>query len=312
MQTYIAGHLNNDTDSVVSAIALSYLEKKLGENYEPSIVSPINKETAYVLERFGFSVPANIPGGDKKVVLVDHNEPSQISPSIKNEEIIRIIDHHKLGGLATALPLSVKAEPVGSTATIVADIFKEKNISPTKEIAGILCAGIISDTLNLASPTTTEDDKKALDDLAKTAGIDAGELAGEMFQAKSDIRGIETSELIEKDYKVFSMGDKSVGIGVWETMDTGTVLERKDEIMSSLENKKDKDRLDLVFFAVVDIIKNESVMFAIGKDEADIIEKSFDITAQDHLAALPGVVSRKKQIAPAVEKALLLSLPLPG
>ncbi len=304
MPTFIVGHLNNDTDSVVSAIALSYLEKQMGKDCQPAIASPINRETGFVLKNFGLAVPEIIPEGEKKVILVDHNEPSQISPNIQVNEIQCIIDHHKLGGLKTSQPISVRIKTVGSTSTIITGIFQRKGVAITKEMAGILIAGILSDTLKLTSPTTHDDDKGAVDFLNKTAGLDVDSFTDAMFEAKSDIAGMEISEIVECDYKTFEAKGKKFGIGVWETVKPDAVIKRGEEILGALKNKKKSDGLDFIFFAVVDILNNESVMFMPGTAEKEIIRKAYGANTENGLATLPGVVSRKKQMTPQIEKAL--------
>ena len=276
MSTFIVGHLNNDTDSVVSAVALSYLEKQLGKDYEPAIASPINRETEFVLKKFGTKKPEMIPNSKKRVILVDHNEPSQISPNVQIDEIQCVIDHHKLGGLSTPTPISVRVREFGSTSTIIFNILKSKNVQTTNEIAGILSAGIISDTLNLTSPTTTKEDKEALSELTKITKIDSNQLANEMFRAKSDITGMKIEDIINSDYKTFDMAGKTVGIGVWETVMPQVILEKKAEMLEKLKEKKMKENLALLFFAVVDILKNESQMFIIGDDESGAIKKAYD------------------------------------
>lgn len=220
MKTYVVGHKNPDTDSVVSAIALAELDKKLGKDFEAAIAGEVNKETKYVLDKFGFQVPKIILGEEKKVFLVDHNEPSQASDSVKTEEIVGIIDHHKLGGLSTSIPISIRVKPVGSTSTIMTQVYKEKGVEISSDIAGILLAGIISDTWKFTSPTSTEEDQKQADFLNKIAKIDMTKLAEEMFAAKSDLTGIDTEKLINADYKEYDIKGKKVGVGVFETLDT--------------------------------------------------------------------------------------------
>ena len=304
MPTFVVGHLNNDTDSVVSAIALSYLEKQLGNDYDPAIASPINRETEFVLKEFGLDTPEIIPDSEKKVILVDHNEPSQISPNIKIDEIQCIIDHHKLGGLKTSQPISVRVKPVGSTSTIIAGIFQKKGIKPSKKIAGILAAGILSDTLKFTSPTTHEDDKEAIKDLNKIAEIDISAFTDKLFKAKSDISGMKMNEIVDCDYKGFEAKGKKFGIGVWETVMPEPVIKNRKEILDALKKKKEACKLDFIFFAVVDILKNESVMFTPGEKESKIISKAYKTEIKDNLSVLPGVVSRKKQMTPDIEKAL--------
>jgi manganese-dependent inorganic pyrophosphatase len=302
MKTYIVGHKNPDTDSVVSAIALSELEKAEGKDYIAVRAGDLNKETEFVLNQFAFKMPELLPEGEKKVILVDHNEVSQISENISTDQIQCIIDHHKLGGLSLSEPISVRTKPVVSTATMIAQIFNEDNIEITKNVAGILLAGIISDTLNLTSPTTTEKDKKIVEALNKIANIDIERLAKDMFAAKSDISDIPTEELLNKDYKNFEIVGKKIGFGVWETVLPEAVLEREQEIINILDKMKQEESLDFVFFAVVDILNNNSVFIIISDTEKEVAEAAFGGKVENGLMKLEGVVSRKKQMIPPLEK----------
>lgn len=304
MKTYIVGHKNPDTDSIVSAIALEYLEGQLGKDYKAARAGEINKETKLVLSKFSTKELELISDGEKQVILVDHNEPGQIHENIKEEEIIGILDHHKLGGLITPSPISVKIKTVGSTSTIIAGKFFKKGVSPTKEIASILLCGILSDTLKFTSPTATDKDKKIAEELNKIAELDLDQVANEMFEAKSDISDITTEDLLSKDYKVFDMSGKKVGIGVWETVSPKTILERKEEIIEKLRELRDKDGLDLVYFASVDILSGNSDLFIADDEENNIAEKAFGQSASENIMHLEGVVSRKKQITPMIEGAL--------
>lgn len=299
MNTYVVGHKNPDTDSFVSAIALAELF-----GYIPAAAGDPNKETKIVLSHFGFEIPTLIPAEEKQVILVDHNEPSQIHESVKVEEVIGIYDHHKLGGVSTKMPIRVRIEPVGATSTIVAKMYKEQGKNLNKELAGLLLAGIISDTNNLKSPTTTEEDVEFYNFLGEASGVDAKDLAEEMFAAKSDISDISTEELLESDYKVFDMNGKKVGIGVWETVLPEKVLERKEEIIAQLKKNKENQGLDLIFFAVVDILNNNSDLLMVDGDEEVVAQKAFSGRISGSVMELLGIVSRKKEIAPAIEKSV--------
>ncbi len=305
MKTYIVGHKNPDTDSVVSAIALAELKKSQGEDCVPAIASKINKETKFVLEKFGFNTPELIPSEEKQVILVDHNEPSQTSDDIKTEEIIGIFDHHKLGGLSTPNPISVIIKPVGSTSTIVTQLFREKNINLSKNIASILLAGIISDTLKFTSPTSTIKDKEAADFLNTVSNLSIDELAHEMFKEKSDLTGISANDIINADYKEFSMKGSKVGVGVFETVDPNPVLARKEEIIKTLSDKKAKEALSYLLFSAIDIINQKAYFIITSKEEEQLIEKAFGkVIKKENYLEVSGIVSRKKQIIPALEKVL--------
>ncbi|MFH0932158.1 MAG: DHH family phosphoesterase, partial [bacterium] len=183
----IIGHKNPDTDSVVATLAYFNLKTKLGENVEPAIAGPLNNETKFVLSYLNIEPPKLIESLEQKqVILLDHGDFSQTTAGIDSAEIVEVVDHHPVGGIKTESPILYRAEPVGSTCTVLVKFFQEKGQEIEKEIAGLLLAGIISDTLFLSSPTTTELDKKTLQDLAEIAEIEPKEFAQKMFEAKSD------------------------------------------------------------------------------------------------------------------------------
>ncbi|NTU69728.1 manganese-dependent inorganic pyrophosphatase [bacterium] len=297
MKTYTIGHKNPDTDSIVSAIAAANLF-----NFIPAKAGEINKETKYILDAFNFDIPVDLPLEEKMVVLVDHNSPEESLAD--TEELLAIYDHHKLGNPHTSEPINVRIETLGSTATLIAKMYKEKGVIPPKEIASILICAIMSDTLKFTSPTTTEEDKNIAEELNKIAQIDIDQVSREMFEAKSDISDITTEELLSKDYKVFDMAGKKVGIGVWETVNTKVILDRKTEILEKLESLKEKDSLDFVYFAAVDILEGNSELFIINEEAGRIATKAFNAETVDSVMYLKGVVSRKKQITPKIEEAL--------
>lgn len=297
MSVFVVGHKNPDTDSVVSAIIYSKIK-----GGTPAVAGDLNKETQLALSKFGFEAPALIPEIEKQVTLVDHNSPEEMHPNVKKEEIVGVIDHHKLSGPFTETPLEVYMKPYGSTASIVATIASEHKYELKKEEASLLLAGVISDTLNFTSPTTTENDKKIAADLNKIAELDIDALANEMFEAKSNISGISTSELLSKDYKVFEMSGKKVGIGVWETVMPEMILERKAEILENLKKQKSEQGLDYILFASVDILNGYSDFFIEAEAERNLLESVFGGKAEDGILKAEGVVSRKKQVVPPLEK----------
>lgn len=302
MKTYSVGHKNPDTDSVVSAIALAELDKKMGKDFEAAIAGEINKETEYVLNKFNFNVPRIISSEEKKVFLVDHNEPSQVHENIRTEEIVGIIDHHKLGGLSTVSPISIRIKPVGSTSTIMAQIFKDKKVEISPNLAGLLLSGIISDTWKFTSPTSTEEDVKEADFLNSIAKIDLTNLAEEMFKAKSDLTGLTIEKVVNADYKEFNIKGKNIGVGVFETLDPKPALERKEEIIKTLEDKKTKEKLNYLLFAVIDVIKRQAYFITASKEDEELVNNVFNPKNQDNILVADEILSRKKQIIPSLEK----------
>lgn len=302
---YIAGHKSPDTDSIVAAIVMVDYFRKMGEEAQAVRVGEVNREAAFILNLVEMGTPVFIDSlAQKKVFLVDHNELEQAGSGIEEAEIIGILDHHKLGGIKTPNPIYVQIEPIGSTSTLIYKLFKEKDFPLTKTQAFLLLGGIISDTLKFTSPTTTAKDRKAAEDLAEFAGQNIDELARKMFEAKSDITGMSLKDLISADYKEYKEKDALFGVSVHETTLADAVLKKKKQILDELENFKKERKADLMFFGVVDIFKQQTHLFVIGEKEKAVAEKAFERQEKDDLMLLPGIVSRKKQMVPAIIEAL--------
>lgn len=301
----VIGHKNPDTDSIVSAIgAQEYLEKALRKEAKAYRAGVINNETKFILEKWGVEVPELFENQQTQgVALVDHNEISQVADGLDYANVDFIFDHHKMA-ISTEKPLFVRIEPIGSTSSLVAKMFFEKEIKPTENTAKILLSGILSDTLNFTSPTTTEEDRELATKLNEIAKLDIENYVSEMFKAKSSLEGISTEEITKLDYKEFEMGSKKVGIGTWETTLPETVHERREEIFSILGQRKITDKLDYIYFMVVDIIAGNCQMYLIGEDEKVLAEKVFGGTVENCILNMPGVVSRKKQIVPQLTEEL--------
>jgi len=320
---YIVGHKNPDTDSIVSAVVMADYFKKIGKKSKALRVGKINKETKFVLNKAKIKLPSLVKNlSKKKVFLVDHNEAEQAGIGIERAEIFGILDHHRLGGMTTKEPIYVRIEPIGSTSTLVFNLFQEKKIQLKKNQAFLLLSGIISDTLKLTSPATTKEDRKAVEILAKISQTNINTFSQEIFKIRSDISGIKLKDLIFSDYKEYKEKDLTFGIGVHETMNPGIVLKKDKEILSTLETFKKDKKLNLIFFALVDILNKKTYFFLPGDKEKEIAEKAFKNRAsngsegeeedevlfakkaKENLLLLPGVVSRKKQIVPPILEVL--------
>ncbi len=305
--TYVIGHKNPDTDAIVSAIVWAEFKNKNGLKVTPAYLTAINKETAFVLNKFKVKKPKKISKVKEsdKIILVDHNIYKQAVDGAEKAEIIEILDHHYLGDFRTFKPIYCRCEPVGSTSTIISKIFKEKRYKPTKKQASLLLAGIISDTLFLTSPTTTDDDKKLLKWLNKFAGINLKKFAQEMFKAKSDISGLSLKEIITKDYKEFEFSGKKFGIGVWETVDVSPFEGKDSKVIKTIKLIKKNKGLNLLFFGLVDIYNKVLYLYLADKYEKNVAKKSFSVeTEGKSLVKIKGVVSRKKQMVPPISKNL--------
>lgn len=305
-KTIAIGHKNPDTDSVVSAILVSQFGKKIfGFDVEPAIAGEINNETKFVLNYLKIQKPNLINNiTDENVILVDTTEPCQIIEGLTDTNLIGIIDHHNLGGLKSGKPILSHIEPAGCTATVIHKMIREKSIKPNKQAAILMIACIISDTLNLKSPTTSINDKKALKELNKIAKLNLKSFTKDLFAAKSSLEGIATRDIVSKDYKNFEMGKSKVGIGVWETTNPESVKSKKSDLMMALMAKKEAEKLDLVFFLIVDILKENSIMYVLSESEKTLAEKVFKVKAENNEIFLKGIVSRKKQVVPPLMREL--------
>lgn len=305
-KTIIIGHKNPDTDSVIAAMAAErYYNDVLKIDAKACRAGEINNETRFVLKTLSLKAPSLLKGVKKEdtVVLVDHNESGQIADGISISQISGIIDHHKIV-FETERPISIRIEPIGSTSSLIAKMYFESGKKISAGVARLLLAGILSDTLGLTGPTTTDEDKKIVKALNKIAKIDIKEFVSELFAAKSSLKGISIETLITQDYKLFEMGKSKVGIGVWETTNPESVNVEKTKILKLLFEKKAKEKLDYIFFFVVDIIKQGSVLYLIGENEAELAKKVFKGSVDGGVMILDGIVSRKKQIAPVLTEAL--------
>lgn len=303
---YVIGHKNPDTDAVVSAIICANIRKELGEEVKAIKLGELNKETEFVLNYWNAEIPetkTQLPDGSQ-VVLVDHNEKSQAIDNIEKMDVISVIDHHKFN-LITDKPLHIIAHPVGSTATILGDLMLNADIVPTKEEAGLLISAIISDTLYFRSATTTEQDKQLVEELNQIAEIEDLEAYSlEMFNAKSDLGDMPAEQLVKLDYKEYEIEGKKVAIGVLETTSTEYGLSRKDEIISAMQKIKKDDNLDHLVFCIVNIIKEQNIAMVSDQQDSTLVESTFGEKEKSNLIELGNLLSRKKQITPAIENYL--------
>jgi len=306
----VVGHKNPDTDSICSAIAYAYFRNKrveLGQlkgEAVPARQGELNPETKFVLEKFGFEPPELITDGTgKKVILVDHSEKAQSLDNIEKAEIIAIIDHHKIGDITTPNPIVFIAMPCGCTASIIKGLFEMYNIEIPPKIAGIMLASILSDTICFKSVTTTKKDIEAAKDLAKIAGIeDIEAFAMEMFKAKSDVAGKTPRELIFRDFKEFNMAGNVVAISQLELVSLDLVKDIKDSLYEEMKKIKEEKNYHSFLLMLTDIMK-EGTELLVLTDNPKIIEKAFNKEVRERSIWLEGVMSRKKQVVPPLEKA---------
>ena len=298
----IFGHKNPDTDTICSSMVKQILNEKDGKTNTQAVrLGNVNKETQYVLDYLKIEAPELIEGVKKgqEVILIDHNEFSQSADGIEKAKIIGVIDHHRIANFQTTEPLYYTARPYGCTSTILFKDFKQKGIEIEKTEAILMASAIISDTLLLKSPTTTSHDKEALEELAKIANIDLDTYGIEMLKAGTDLDDFSEEELINLDAKKFEENGVKCVIAQVNTVSIEDVLKRKEKLEEAINNEIEKDNLNLFVFAITDILNSNSQIIALG-NRTDIIVKSYKL--EDNMAFLEGVVSRKKQILPMVEK----------
>ena len=240
----------------------------------------------------------------KQVILVDHNEKSQAAEGIENTEILEIIDHHRLGTMETISPVFFRNQPLGCTATIIYQIYQENQVEVSKKMAGLLCSAILSDTLMFRSPTCTPADKAAAEALAKIAGIEIEAYANEMFLAASNLRKKSEEEIFFQDFKKFSSEDVTFGISQITSLNEGELKMLGTRLKPCLEQFRRSQHVDMVFFMATDIVKESTTLYYAGEDVDSILEVLYGHAGADGSIELSGVVSRKKQLVPALIQAL--------
>lgn len=234
----------------------------------------------------------------KQVIMVDHNEKTQAVEGIEEADILEIIDHHRLGSLETVGPVYFRNQPVGCTATIVYEMYKENRVVPDKTTASLLCSAIISDTLLFRSPTCTSVDRAAAEELAEIAELNMESLAADMFQAGSNLKGKTPEEICFQDFKQFTVGDVKFGVGQINSMHEEELQEIKERILPYLEKAANLHRLDMVFFMLTNIVEESTELLCYGKGAKEQVLEAFDLPQDTEDIHLEGVVSRKKQLIP--------------
>lgn len=300
----IFGHKNPDTDTICSAMVKEILYKKNGcEKSKAVRLGNVNKETQYVLNYLGLEAPELIEKVEEgqEVILVDHNEFNQSVEGIEKAKILEVVDHHRIANFETSEPLYYTARPFGCTSTILYKEFKNRNIEIKKTEAILMASAIISDTLLLKSPTTTKHDIKALEELGKIAGINIEEYGLEMLKAGTDLDDFSAEELINLDAKSLDKDGTKFVIAQVNTVSIEDVLKRQNELEEAMNNAIEEKGLSLFVLAITDILNSNSEIIALGT-KTDAVEKAFDKKLENNRAFLEGVVSRKKQLLPFVDK----------
>ena len=281
-KTYIFGHKSPDTDSITSSLVMADLESKLGNDVVACRLGSLNKETEYVLNYFDIEAPELIEKVEDgaEVILVDHNSPSESVDNIENAKILKLVDHHKIA-FETSYPL------VGCTETVLLKLYRENGFTPDKTIASLMLSAIISDTLLLKSPTTTEDDKEAVKELAEIAEIDYESYGLEMLKAGTDLSSFSIPEILSLDAKQIDFKDVKSIINQVNTADIADVMQMKGDLEAGMEKIIEDENLDLFMLLITDIVNSNSQVIALGKDAA-LVEKAYGVKLEDNTVLLEG------------------------
>lgn len=308
-KVYVTGHKSPDTDSIAAAISYSYLKRQLGMDAVAARAGEPNKETKFALDYFKVEAPELLtsvarknPDDEKtKVILVDHNESKQCVDGIKDADVLELIDHHRLGDFETDTPIFILIRPVGCVNTVIWGLYKQNHVQPSKEVAGMMLSAIISDTVLFRSPTCTEEDKKAVKELAEIAGVDYEKYGMDMLKAGADISDYPAEKLAHNDTKEFEAGGKTFSCGQISVMDVEPINAKKADIMKALEATKAEKNYEASYLMVTNILTEDTYLwFTEGAEAA--AEKAFGKKAENGMVYLPKVMSRKKQVAPFLLK----------
>ncbi len=284
------------TENLVSFHLADYLddvrETTLKSRYRSYPILDENDRVVGTLSRFHLLRPKR-----KRVVLVDHNELQQSVPGLEQAEILEIIDHHRLAEVQTDAPVYVRNEPVGSTCTIITSMFFERGVMPSKKLAGLLAAAIVSDTIVFKSPTSTPVDRAMAERMAKIAGLTLEALGQEIFSISS-ADGANMEELYFADFKQFQIAGHSLGISQITSLDTDALGRHKADFISLMEREMAQRGYDMMLLMLTDVLKEGTMLLAVGDHES--VEQAFNVSIKDNAAFLKGVISRKKQIVPAL------------
>ena len=305
MTTLVFGHKAPDTDSTGSPLIWAwYLSEVKGAPAEARLLGTPNTEAAFVAERWGFTQPAIIEDVEdgQPCVIVDTNNPAELPANINGADVQAIIDHHKLtGGLETKGPIDITIRPLACTATIMHQMMGSDAARMPEGIKGLMLSCILSDTLEFRSPTTTDADRDLAVALAADLGLAIPDYAAEMFAAKSDVSAFSDAELLRMDSKEYEVDGTKFRVSVLETTAPAIVLDRKASLMESMTTVAAEDGVDQVLLFVVDILKEEATMLIPNDLTKGVAEKSFGATVSGDAVVLPGIMSRKKQIIPALK-----------
>ncbi|MEM4397839.1 MAG: manganese-dependent inorganic pyrophosphatase [Candidatus Woesearchaeota archaeon] len=298
-EVYVVGHLTPDTDTTVSAVSMAaFLNLRDKTNkYKPAMTGKPNSETEYVFKKYNYDLPLLLEDANgKKLFLVDHNESSQIVRGFSTENILGFVDHHKIK-FECPNPIEIITKPWGSTNTIIFDLYEKENIKLPEKIKPLMLCAILSDTVITKSPTTTPKDIYVIEKLSKELKIDYKELGMEIFKAKAQISKKTPEEIIKNDFKDFEFNGKKFGIGQIEMPSLDEIKPKFNDLIEKAKELKQKEKYHTIILMLTDIIQEGSILLVVS-DEENKISGIFKTKIKNNLTDfLPGVLSRKKQVA---------------
>lgn len=305
MTTLVFGHKSPDTDSTASPIIWAwFLSHHEPGAAEARLLGTPNTEAQFVLKRWGFEEPEHILDVEdgQPVVIVDTNNPAELPANINRADIKAIIDHHKIvPGIETKSPIEVTIRPVACTATLMWQLMGHHGGHAPDAIKGLALSAILSDTLEFRSPTTTDFDRRLAQHLAQELGIDISKYAAEMFEAKSDVSHLSEAELLRLDSKEYTVDGVDFRVSVLETVAPQAILKRKEALVAAMPQVAAEDGASQVLLFVIDILREEATMLVPNELTRKVAEATFGVTVAGDTVVLPGVLSRKKQIIPALK-----------
>ena len=305
----VIGHKSPDTDGVVSAIAYANLKNLMGvKEASPAVTGHLNSETKFVLDHFKIPYPEMITDCSQqctKVILVDHSDKAQAVDHLNPENVVEVLDHHRIGGLTNSKPIFFLNEPVGATAGIVTNLYEQNNVPISREMAGLMMAAILSDTVMFKSPTSTPRDSAAVIKLARIAGIDDPMKFGlELFKIKSGIASKSAKDILMGDIKTYDFSGTKTVVGQIQVMDLNDLTPKRASILEEMSKMKNSDKLDMVVMMLTDIMKEASDLLFVGNaDAAQGFEKAFGGKITDNSIYREKFLSRKLQVIPLLDGA---------
>lgn len=305
MTTLVFGHKSPDTDSTGSPIIWAwYLNEVKATKAEAVLLGEPNTEANFVVKYWDCPKPRIVTeiADGTKAVIVDTNNPAELPANVNALDVVAIIDHHKLvGGLETKGVIDITIRPLACTATLMHDLMGADAAKMPKWVKGLMLSCILSDTLEFRSPTTTAHDKALAEALAADLGLSIADYAAKLFEAKSDVGAFSDAELLRMDSKEYTVAGKELRVSVLETTAPKVVLDRKASLMNSMVGVAQEDGADQVLLFVIDILKEEATLLVPNDLVKSLAEASFGVKVTGDTVVIPGLMSRKKQIIPALK-----------